>query len=226
MAGHGRDFTAPCIALAVVNMFYYSSSIIWPTMINEFYLDDPTDWKYASVLSTVQGLTILTGVILLSIFGSITKRRNWQLTGYTLFMVVLGVSLALGTPSRKGFGVYDRLRFHLSSWIRSINLSLHCDKSDGSGAERSWTEWRHFRHFSLCGRGYSYCCLHGCSTNTVKKWTVNFVPAAAIAAGRPSLEVTSLMGVLGTSNLTVNYSPVVVSAVTHATQKAYEHGIQ
>jgi hypothetical protein len=30
----GRDFTAPCLALAILNMFYYSSSILWPTMIN------------------------------------------------------------------------------------------------------------------------------------------------------------------------------------------------
>ncbi|KAJ5089267.1 peroxiredoxin prx5 [Penicillium argentinense] len=34
----GRDFTAPVIALGVVNMFYYSSSILWPQMITEFKL--------------------------------------------------------------------------------------------------------------------------------------------------------------------------------------------
>jgi predicted membrane channel-forming protein YqfA (hemolysin III family) len=28
-SSNGRDFTAPCIALAIINMFYYSSSIIW-----------------------------------------------------------------------------------------------------------------------------------------------------------------------------------------------------
>jgi len=63
-------------------------------------------------------------------------------------------------------------------------------------------------------------------TNTMKKWTMNLVPAAAIAAGLPSSDVASLMDILGTPNLTANYSPAVVSAVTHATQKTYEHGIQ
>ena len=53
VSSHGRDLTAPCIALAVVNMFYYSSSILWPTMISVFYTNSGTDWKYGIVLSTV-----------------------------------------------------------------------------------------------------------------------------------------------------------------------------
>ncbi|KAG9230345.1 putative Isotrichodermin C-15 hydroxylase [Amylocarpus encephaloides] len=100
--GCGRDFTAPCIVLAVVNMFYYSSSILWPTMIAVFYQKDPTDWREAAVLSLVQGFAICTGVLFLSLFGSTIRHWNWQLTAYCFVMVLFGVLLALGNPQNKG----------------------------------------------------------------------------------------------------------------------------
>jgi hypothetical protein len=71
-------------------------------MISVFWSEGGTDWRYASLLSVVQGFAILTGVIFLSFFGSLIKRWNWQLTAYTTVMVFFGALLALGTPQRKG----------------------------------------------------------------------------------------------------------------------------
>jgi hypothetical protein len=59
-ASLGRNSTALYIALAVINMFSYLSSILWLTMINVFYVQDSTDWN-ASLLSTVQGLPFWQG---------------------------------------------------------------------------------------------------------------------------------------------------------------------
>jgi hypothetical protein len=101
-SSYGRDLTAPCIALAVVNMFYYSSSILWPTMINVFYTNDGTDWRYGILLSTVQGIAITTGAALLACFGGRIKHWQWQLTGSVFVMVLFGVLLALGNPGNKG----------------------------------------------------------------------------------------------------------------------------
>ncbi len=101
-ASHGRDLTAPLIALGVVNMFYYSSSILWPTMINVFYTNGGTDWKYGIVLSVIQGLAITLGALLLSAFGSKIRNWQWQLTGSVFVMVVFGGMLALATPEKKG----------------------------------------------------------------------------------------------------------------------------
>jgi hypothetical protein len=97
----GRDFTAPCIALAIINMFYYSSSIIWPTMISVFYTDG-TDWKRAAALSLPQGLAISFGGILLSIFGSKIRHWQWQQTVAVTVMVIFGSLMALGTPDNMG----------------------------------------------------------------------------------------------------------------------------
>lgn len=104
-SSHGRDLTAPCIALAVVNMFYYSSSIIWPTMIYVFYTNGGTDWRYAVILSIVQGLAISFGAVLLAYFGSKIRHWQWQLTGSVFVMVLFGTLLALGTPDNKGLMV-------------------------------------------------------------------------------------------------------------------------
>jgi hypothetical protein len=101
-SSHGRDLTAPCIALAVVNMFYYSSSILWPTMVNVFYTDGGTNWRYGVLLSSIQGIAITTGAVLLSWLGGSIKRWNWQLTGSVFIMVLFGVLLALGNPNNKG----------------------------------------------------------------------------------------------------------------------------
>jgi len=100
-SSHGRDFTAPCIALAVINMFYYSSSIIWPTMISVFYTNG-TDWKRAAALSLPQGLAITLGGTLLSIFGSRIRHWQWQQTVAVTVMVIFGSLLALGTPDNMG----------------------------------------------------------------------------------------------------------------------------
>jgi hypothetical protein len=98
----GRDFTAPVIALGVVNMFYYSSSILWPQMITAFYTNGGADWKYSVILSLPQGFAIFFGAILLTLFGSKLRHWQWQLTGSVFVMVVFGSLLGIVTPTNKG----------------------------------------------------------------------------------------------------------------------------
>lgn len=98
----GRDFTAPVIALAVVNMFYYSSSILWPQMITVFYTNGGADWKYSIILSLPQGFAILFGALLLSVLGSKLRNWQWQLTGSVFVMVLFGSLLGIVTPENKG----------------------------------------------------------------------------------------------------------------------------
>ena len=98
----GRDFTAPAIALGVVNMFYYSSSILSPQMITQFYTEGGADWEYAVVLSLPQGFGIVTGALGLTLFGSAIRHWQWQLTASSFVMVLFGSLLGLVTPNNKG----------------------------------------------------------------------------------------------------------------------------
>jgi hypothetical protein len=104
-ASHGRDLTAPCVALGIVNMSYYSSSILWPTMIAVFYTNNGLAWKHGIALSIVQGIAISVGALGLSYFGNKIRRWQWQLTGSMFVMVVFGALLALGKPTNQGLMV-------------------------------------------------------------------------------------------------------------------------
>lgn len=64
-SGKGRDFTAPVIVVFIVNMYFYSQNILWPTMIGAFWSSGGTDWHAANLLSIVQGGSIVFGSLLL-----------------------------------------------------------------------------------------------------------------------------------------------------------------
>lgn len=98
----GRDFLAPAIALGVVNMFYYSSSILWPTIITQFYTNGGTEWREAVILSLPQGLAIFTGALGLTLFGSKIRNWQWRLTASSFIMVLFGSLLGMVTPTNKG----------------------------------------------------------------------------------------------------------------------------
>jgi hypothetical protein len=100
-APKGRQFTAPCVALSILNMSYYGTSIIWPQMIVEFY-SNPTDWKRAALLSLPQGLGISVGGVLLGIFGSEIRHWQHQQTVAVFIMVLFGGLMALGNPTNLG----------------------------------------------------------------------------------------------------------------------------
>lgn len=98
----GRDFTAPAVALGVVNMFYYSSSILWPQMTTVLYTNGGLEWRYAIVLTLPQGLAIAFGAFLLSVLGRKLRNWQWQLTGSVFIMVLFGSLLGMVTPDNKG----------------------------------------------------------------------------------------------------------------------------
>lgn len=99
---NGRELTAPFIAGFVTTMFYFSLNIVYPTMINVFFLEDPNDYRRAAVLTLPQNLGLLLGAVLLSLFGSKIGHWRWTLTGSVTIMVVFGALLALATPDRFG----------------------------------------------------------------------------------------------------------------------------
>jgi hypothetical protein len=101
-AHNGRALTFPVIAVAVINMTYFSTSIVWPTMINVYYAN-PEDWRYGNLLSLPQGLGIMFGSLALSFLGNRIKHWNWQLTAMIIIMVVFGtLACCISTPSNMG----------------------------------------------------------------------------------------------------------------------------
>ncbi|KAI9878049.1 MAG: peroxiredoxin prx5 [Pleopsidium flavum] len=223
-SSYGRDLTAPCIALAVVNMFYYSSSIIWPTMIAVFYTDGGTDWRYAIILSIVQGLAISFGAILLAIFGSKIRNWQWQLTGSVFIMVLFGTLLALGTPNNKGlmiaFVFLSQAGYGWAIYL-SIAVSQMGVEHKDLGLSGGISGVSRFAAGSIAAAVYTTVL-----SNTVKKYTVRLVPPAVVAAGLSPSDVTKLLGVVGTPALAKSYPATIVAAAGKAVQGAYVEGIR
>lgn len=223
-AGYGRELTAPCVAVAIINTFYYGTSIIWPTAIATFWIDSPTDWRGASILSLVQGFAITTGVIFLSLFGSTIKRWNWQMTGYCFVMVLFGSLLALISPDRKAmmivFVFLSQAGYSAAIYLAIAISQLGVEQKDlGISGGLSGT-------IRFAGGAIATAVYTAVFTNTVATWSKKLVPAAAEAAGLPATDLPSLFKVLGTPALAENFSTNVVSAVTAATSKATQKGLQ
>lgn len=102
---HGRTFTAPFIAGAVVSMYYLGPGITWATMVNVFFTTPTSPPSKALSLSVIQGLGILVGALGLTILGGRIKRWKWQMVISFTLMTLFGSLLALGRPEREAMSI-------------------------------------------------------------------------------------------------------------------------
>ncbi|KAI9741405.1 MAG: peroxiredoxin prx5 [Cirrosporium novae-zelandiae] len=215
----GRDFTAPAVALAVVNMFYYSSSILWPYMITYLYTNNGVNWKYSIALSLPQGFAILFGALLLSAFGSKLKHWQWQLTGSVFVMVLFGSLLGIVTPNNKGtmiaFIFLCQTGFGYALYLSIALCQMGVEQKDlGLSGGISGV-------FRFAAGAIGTAVYTTIFNNKLTEWLAKLVPKAAIAAGLPESKVTDLMSAVGTSALSTTYSSKVVAAVDMAVKNAY-----
>jgi hypothetical protein len=245
----GRDFTAPCIALAVINMFYYSSSIIWPTMIATCYTSG--GWTRAAALSTAQGLAITVGACGLTYFGSKIRYWHWQLTASVTVMVVFGSLLALATPdnlaamisfmivSMLGYGwsIYLCIAFTqmgvpqeqlgISGGLSgTVRFAGGASTFVPSSAADPCALWKGFVHqltmFTVAQAVYLTV-----FDNEVAKKTPVLVTKAAEKAGVSASKIPELLKLLATPTALAKAFPAsVVAAVGRAQQEAVVKGVR
>ncbi|KAL3463501.1 fungal trichothecene efflux pump [Aspergillus heterothallicus] len=216
----GRDFTAPVIALGVVNMFYYSSSILWPQMITLFYTNGGTDWKYAIILSLPQGFAIFFGAMLLSTLGSKLRHWHWQLTGSVFVMVVFGSLLGIVTPNNKGtmiaFIFLSQAGFGWALYL-SIAITQMGVEHKNLGVSGGISGCIRFAAGAVATSIYQT--VYSKSTT---KYIGEYIPKAVIAAGLDEADVPDLMAVVtGGAAALQGYAPNVVTAALAALNDAY-----
>ncbi|KAF4634270.1 hypothetical protein G7Y89_g3853 [Cudoniella acicularis] len=203
-SSRGRDFTAPCIALAVINMFYYSASIIWPTMIAVFYTES-TDWRRQAVFSLPQGLAITGGVAV-------------------TIMVIFGTLLALGTPQNMNLMIaFLVISLFGYEWVIYLSIAI---TQMGVEQEQLGTSGGLSGCARFAGGTITQAVYLAIQTSVVAKETARLVPAAAIAAGLSVNQVSALLSVMSTPKFATTYSPQVVAAVGAATQEAVRKELQ
>ncbi|KAL3484720.1 fungal trichothecene efflux pump [Aspergillus germanicus] len=216
----GRDFTAPVIALGVVNMFYYSSSILWPQMIALFYTNGGTDWEYSIILSLPQGFAIFFGAILLSVFGSKLRHWHWQLTGSVFVMVLFGSLLGLVRPDNKGtmiaFIFLSQAGFGWGLYL-SIAITQMGVEHKNLGVSGGISGCIRFAAGAVATSIYQT--VYNKSTT---KYMTEYIPKAVIAAGLDESDVADLMAVVsGGASALGDYAPAVAAAAQAALSDAY-----
>lgn len=83
-------------------MFYYGINILYPTMINTFYVTPTTSRSEELLLSLPNNLGLVFGAVLLSCFGNLIGHWKWTLTVSWIGLSIFGGLLALVTPYNKG----------------------------------------------------------------------------------------------------------------------------
>ncbi|EYE93858.1 MFS general substrate transporter [Aspergillus ruber CBS 135680] len=221
----GRDFTAPAIALGVINMFYYSSSILWPNMITQFYTNGGAKWKYAVVLSLPQGFAIAFGAFLLSALGSKIRHWQWQLTGSVLLMVVFGSLLGIVTPTNKGtmiaFIFLSQMGFGYGIYLSIAITQMGVDQKN-LGVSGGISGCIRFAAGAIATTIYTTV-----YNNRLSDKTAELVPQAAINAGLSESRVSDLLSGVsgGTAKLSESFGPAVATAATDALNDAYCNAI-
>ena len=70
----------PFILAFIVTMFYYGINVIYPTMINVFYIT-PTTTRSEQLLLTLPGnIGLVFGAMLLICFGNLVGHWKWTLS--------------------------------------------------------------------------------------------------------------------------------------------------
>jgi hypothetical protein len=86
----------------IVTMTYYSANIIYPNMINNFWLGPTTSLSTQLLLTLPPNLGLVFGSCCLLGLGNLLGHWKWTLCGAWIGMVLFGALLALVTPFNQG----------------------------------------------------------------------------------------------------------------------------
>lgn len=188
---NGREFTAPFILAFIVTMFYYGINIIYPTMINVFYVTPTTSRSEELLLTLPNNLGLVFGACLLMGFGNLIGHWKWTLIGSWVGLSIFGGLLALVTPYNKGtmiaFAFLEQMFFGWAQY-ESIAFTQLGVKQVDLGISGGLAGVARFAGGSLAQAIYTTIL-----TNTQTDRAAKTVPAAAEALGLGAEEAQQLL---------------------------------
>ena len=218
--GRGRDLTAPFVASFVVTMFYYAINVVWPTMINVFFTDATTSFRYQIVLTLPANLGLCFGAFLLSVLGTRIGHWRWTLTASVFVMVLFGALLALVTPQRKGLAIalvfIEQIGFGWAQYLSIAFVQFGTDQVE-LGIAGGLAGVSRF-----AGGAVSITVFSTILSNVTARNTLKLVPAAATAAGLPASSVSALIAALPLGASAIAAVPGITDSVIAAASAAYQ----
>ncbi|KAH6672054.1 fungal trichothecene efflux pump [Halenospora varia] len=224
----GREFTVPFILAFIVTMFYYGINIVYPTMINVFYVT-PTTSRSETLLLTLPGnLGLVFGAMLLICFGNLLG--HWKLTLIASFvgMTIWGGLIALVTPYNKGlmiaFTFLEQTFFGWAQYESVAFTQLGVAQVD-LGISGGLAGVARYAGGSLAQAIY-VSILANCQASRAAAT----VPAAAIKAGLPESSASQLLAAFGLGAKALaavpGVTPEILGAASDAFKWSYAYGLQ
>jgi MFS family permease len=215
----GREFTFPFIAGIIVNMFFYSINIAYPTAINVLWTDASTPLSKSLELTLPQNLGLIFGSVMLWIFGIRLGHWKWQFIGSYTVMTIFGALLALATPNNKAMiMVFVFISEAAYGWAQTLSITwiqfgVPQTQLGISGALAGVARWT--------GGALSASIYIAILDRVQSSKAAVLVPRAAMAAGATNITAAALLKALPLGATAIEKIPGVTSEMIKAAGGAF-----
>lgn len=224
----GREFTVPFIIAFIVTMFYYGINIIYPTMINVFFITPETSRSEQLALSLPGNIGLVFGACLLIAFGNLIGHWKWTLCASWAGMTLFGGLMAMVTPFNKGtmiaFAFLEQTFFGWAQYesIAFTQLGVHQHDLGISGGLAGVARY--------AGGSLAQAIYTSILANTQAARAAATVPQAAMVAGANLATAQGVLSAfpLGSTALSEvpGVTPEILAAAGEAYQWSYAHGLK
>ncbi|KAK0304936.1 hypothetical protein LTR01_007141 [Friedmanniomyces endolithicus] len=235
---NGREFTVPFIVAFIVTMFYYGITsdirqcsgssadrdiginIIYPTMINVFYITPTTSRSEQLLLSLPGNIGLVFGAILLISFGNLVGHWKWSLVGSWIGMTIFGGLMAMVTPTNKGMMIaFTFLEQTFFGWaqyesIAFTQLGVHQHDLGMSGGLAGVARY--------AGGSLAQAIYVSILANTQAARAAVAVPAAVLQAGGSATMASEILAAFPSGALALAKVPGVNAQILGAAGSAYQ----
>ncbi|KAL1887133.1 hypothetical protein Sste5346_010422 [Sporothrix stenoceras] len=194
----GREFSVPfCLTFIVVG-FFYSCSIIYPTML----------------------IPLPVGAMLLTAFGRKIGHWKWTMLASVVSMVLWGALLALITPYNKGlmiaFVALNQLSYGWAAYL-SVTYTQLGVAQENLGISGGLAGTARYAGGAVASAAFSSAINHGIQTRMPQ-----LIPAAAVTAGLPNELVEQVVAAAPGGAAALEAIPGVSDEVVAAVVEAYK----
>ncbi|ROT40441.1 MFS general substrate transporter [Sodiomyces alkalinus F11] len=224
----GREFAVPfCLSFVVVG-YFYGVAVIYPTMLNAFYVNENTSVSEELLLTLPSSLPLVFGAFLLTAFGRKVGHWKWSMTVSVVSLVIWGSLLALITPHNKAmmisFVAMAQLSYGWAAYlaVTYTQLGVPQEMLGISGGLAGTARYAGGAVASAC---YSTAIANGFASKTAE-----LVPKAALEAGLPEASLEAVVAAAGGGARALagipGVTPAVIEAVVDASKWASANGLR
>ncbi|KAB5551064.1 fungal trichothecene efflux pump [Coniochaeta sp. 2T2.1] len=224
----GREFAVPfCLTFVVVG-YFYGVAVIYPTMMNAFYVDENTSVQDELLATLPSSLPMVAGAMTLTVFGRMVGHWKWSMTVSMISLVLWGSLLALITPYNKGmmmtFVALAQFSYGWAAYLSVTYTQLGVpQKMLGVSGGLAGTA-------RYAGGAVASACYSTAIANGVAGRGAVLIPKAALDAGLPESSLDAVVAAAsgGAKALSAipGVTPEVIAAVVDAVKWSSAHGLR